>query len=88
MMFEGDTEPTPPDGRVTVGRYESPSEAQIVKGMLESAGIECFLVGENANSMMPAAFRVRVQVAVEDEAAARGLIEGTADDKPAEGLAD
>jgi len=78
MLFEGDPEPTPPEGLVTVGRFESPVEAQIAKGMLESAGVECFLVGENANNLMQAAFRVRLQVRVEDEAAARELIAGPA----------
>ena len=78
MLFEGDPEPTPPEGLVTVARFESPVEAQIAKGMLESAGVECFLVGENANNLIQAAFRVRLQVRVEDEAAARELIAGPA----------
>jgi Putative prokaryotic signal transducing protein len=86
MLFEGDAEPTPPDGLVAVGRFESPVEAQIAKGMLESAGIECFLVGENANNLMQAAFRVRLQVRVEDEAAAQELIAGPSGQEPAEGL--
>ena len=62
MFFEGDPEPTPPEGMVTVGRFESPVEAQMAKGLLESAGVECFLVGENANNLMQSAFRVRLQV--------------------------
>jgi hypothetical protein len=74
MFLDGDTDPTPPEGLVIVGRFESPVEAQIAKGMLESAGIECFLVGENANNLLAAAFRVRLQVRVEDEAAARELL--------------
>jgi hypothetical protein len=74
MLFEGDPEPTPPEGMVTVGRFESPLEAQMAKGMLESAGVECTLVGENANNLMQAAFRVRLQVRVEDEAASRELL--------------
>jgi hypothetical protein len=76
-LFEGDPEPTPPEGMVTVGRFEDPVEAQMAKGMLESAGVECFLVGENVNNLLQAAFRVRLQVRVEDEAAARGLLDGT-----------
>ena len=44
-----------------------------MKGMLESAGVECMLVGENANNLMQAAFRVRLQVKVEDEVAAQGV---------------
>ena len=83
MLFEGDPEPTPPGGLVTVGRFESPVEAQMAKGMLESAGVECVLVGENVNNLLQAAFRVRLQVKVEDEAAARELIAG-----PAGGLED
>jgi hypothetical protein len=74
-FFDGDTEPTPPEGLVVVGRFEDPVEAQMAKGMLESAGVECFLVGENVNNLLQAAFRVRLQVRVEDEAAARELLE-------------
>jgi hypothetical protein len=76
MLFEGDPEPTPAQGMVTVGRFESPVEAQIAKGMLESAGVESLLVGENANNLMQAAFRVRLQVQAEDEATARELLAG------------
>jgi hypothetical protein len=74
MLFEGDPEPTPPEGMVTVGRFESPVEAQMAKGMLEASGVECFLVGENVNNLLQAAFRVRLQVRVEDEDAALELM--------------
>jgi hypothetical protein len=74
MLFEGDPEPYAPEGLVAVARFESPLEAQIAKGMLESAGIETFLVGENANSLIQAAFRVRLQVRIEDETAARAFL--------------
>jgi hypothetical protein len=43
--------------------------------MLESAGVETFLVGENLNQLMPVAFRVRLQVRLEDEAGARELLD-------------
>ena len=85
MLFDGDTEPAPAEGLVVVGRFEDPVEAQMAKGMLESAGVECFLVGENVNNLLQAAFRVRLQVRVEDEAAARELLEGSdldADEDP------
>jgi hypothetical protein len=85
MFLDGDAEPGVPEGLVIVGRFESPVEAQIAKGALESAGVECFLVGENANSLLPAAFRVRLQVRVEDEAAARELLAQSAGDLPGEG---
>ena len=60
---------------VQVGRYLDPAEAQMAKGMLESEGIECFLVGANANALVPLAFRVRLQVQAQDEQAARRLLE-------------
>jgi hypothetical protein len=74
MLFEGDPEPTPPEGLATIARFESPVEAQMAKGLLESSGVECFLVGENANNLIQAAFRVRLQVRLEDETAARELL--------------
>lgn len=46
----------------------------MAKGALESAGVESFLVGENANNLLSAAFRVRLQVREEDEAAAREIL--------------
>jgi hypothetical protein len=75
MLFDGDAEPTPAEGMVTVGRFESPVEAQMAKGLLESYGVECFLAGENANNLIQSAFRVWLQVRAEDEAAARELLE-------------
>jgi len=80
FAFEGDPEPTPPEGLVTVGRYVDSVEAQMAKGMLEAAGVETFLVGENVNHLMPGAFRVRLQVRVEDEAGARELLDEAAED--------
>ena len=78
MLFEGDPEPCAPEGLVTVARFESPLEAQIAKGMLESADIETFLVGENANNLIQAAFGVRIQVRIEDETAARAFLSSAA----------
>ena len=86
MLFDGDPEPTPPEGMVTVGRFESPVEAQLAKGMLEAAGVECFLVGENANNLIQSAFRVRLQVREEDEKAASELLAQPADGEAADGL--
>ena len=61
---------------VTVAKFLEPLDAQMAKGMLESAGILCFLQGEQANSLLALAFRARLQVAAEDEAVARELLEG------------
>jgi len=62
---------------VTVGKFLEPTEAQIAKGMLEAAGIQCFLQGENANNMLAMAFRARLKVRLVDEEAALDLLEST-----------
>ena len=59
---------------VTVAKFLEPANAQMAKGMLEAAGIECFLQGEQANSLLALAFRARLQVAEADEAEARELL--------------
>jgi hypothetical protein len=63
-----------PEQMVTVARFEDPVEAQMAKGMVESAGLECFLQGENANHLLGAAFRARLLVHRKDESAARELL--------------
>jgi hypothetical protein len=68
------TEAFEPDRMVTVARFEDPVEAQMAKGMIESAGFECFLQGENANHLLGAAFRARLLVHKKDESAARELL--------------
>jgi hypothetical protein len=62
------------DDFVTVGKFLGPTEAQIAKGMLEAAGIECFLQGENANNMLALAFRARLKVHIWDQDAAMELL--------------
>jgi hypothetical protein len=66
-----------PDKFVTVGKYVEAVDAQMAKGLLESAGIECFLQGENANSLLGAAFRARLLVHKQDEESARQLLGAT-----------
>lgn len=73
--------PQDSDKLVTVGRFLNPAQAQMAKGMLESFGIFCLLQGEHANSMVPLAFRARLQVLAEDEVAARDLLR-SAEDEP------
>ncbi len=63
-----------PSEFVTVARFLDPAEAQVAKGALEADGIEVFLQGENANSLVPMAFRTRLQVHSNDEVAARELL--------------
>ena len=63
-----------PEKRVAIARFFNPIEAQLARGMLESAGIESFLVGENVNNLIQSAFGVRIEVAAADEEAARELL--------------
>jgi hypothetical protein len=71
-----------PDKFVTVGKYLEAVDAQMAKGLLESSGIECFLQGENANSLLGAAFRARLLVHRQDEEVARQLLNTPDDDIP------
>jgi hypothetical protein len=63
-----------PEKFVMIARYMAPMEAQMAKGVLESASLECFLHGENANALLPPAFRSRLMVHRKDEEAARRLL--------------
>jgi hypothetical protein len=69
-----------PDKFVTVGKFMEPANAQMAKGVLESAGIECFLQGENANSLLAPAFRARLLVHENDKEAALELLDGGKDE--------
>ena len=66
-----------PDKFVTVGKYIEAIDAQMAKGLLESAGIECFVQGENANNLLGAAFRARLLVHKQDEDSAREILGAT-----------
>jgi len=70
---------------VSVAGFQDPSEAQMAKGMLESAGIECLLQGENANELFPGSLRVSVQVRESDEAAAQALLADAELEQPGAG---
>ncbi len=63
---------------VCVRRYASPIEANIVRGLIEEAGIPVQLEGEalvGAYAGVPKVGDVRLLVRIRDEAGARGLIE-------------
>lgn len=68
-----------PDEFVTVEEFIEPVDAQMAKSVLESAGIECFLLGENSNSLLGAAFFAQLQVHQKDEADALKIL-GSSDD--------
>jgi hypothetical protein len=69
-----------PEQFVMIARYLVPMEAQMAKGVLESASLECFLHGENANNLLAPAFRARLMVHKKDEEAAQKLLDTPADD--------
>jgi len=69
-----------PDEFVTVEEFIEPVNAQMVKGVLESSGIECFLLSENTNSLLGAAFYAQLQVHKKDEADALKIL-STLDDE-------
>lgn len=64
-----------PEQYVMIARFMEPVDAQVAKGVLESAGVECFLQGENANNLLALAFRARLMVHKKDEETARQLLE-------------
>jgi hypothetical protein len=61
---------------VTIATFPEPMEANMARSAIESAGIQVFIQGETANSMIPVAFDARLQVRPEDEAAARSVLDG------------
>jgi hypothetical protein len=69
---------------VSVAGFRDPTEAHFAQGMLEAAGIETLLQGENANALYPGALRVKLQVREADEAAARALLADTELEEPAD----
>lgn len=64
---------------VSIATFPEPAEASMARTALESAGIDVFLQGETANSMIPVAFTSRLQVRTEDEAAARSILDAMND---------
>ncbi len=69
------------DELVTVATFQEPMEANMARSALESAGIEVFVRGEVANSLIPVAFESQVQVKAADQAEALKLLSAL-DDSP------
>ena len=63
---------------VTIASFLDPTEAQMARGALESAGIGSFLVGENANILNALAIETALQVRREDEPAATRILDSVA----------
>jgi hypothetical protein len=64
---------------VTIATFPEPAEANLAETVLEGAGIDTFLRGEIANSLIPVAFAAELQVRPEDESAARALLNSRED---------
>ena len=63
------------EAMVTVERYTDMLQAELAKGRLESAGIDCFLAGENAGLLYGNGLdSVQLQVAAIDEEDARAVL--------------
>jgi hypothetical protein len=62
----------------TVARYFSPAEAHAGRMALEAAGLQAWVVDESVGTMYGVGVGTRLQVRVEDEAAARAALEVTA----------
>lgn len=60
---------------VTIATFPEPMEANMARSALEATGIDVFVVGETANSMIPVAFMSQLQVRFEDQAAARSVLD-------------
>ncbi len=68
---------------VTIERFRETLEAELAKGRLDSAGIDCFLVGENAALLYGNGIGgLQLQVRPEDEDDARSILN---DPGPADG---
>lgn len=59
---------------VPVASFPDPATANVARTALESSGIDVFLQGENANSLLPVAFGARVMVRPADETRAREIL--------------
>lgn len=61
---------------VTVERFRDMMQAEMAKGRLDSAGIRCFLTGENAGLLYGVGLDgVLLQVSAADEADARAILD-------------
>lgn len=65
---------------VTIETFWDTVAAEMAKGRLESAGIECFLTGENAARLYGTGLGdLQLQVSPEDEADARAILSDPGD---------
>ncbi len=70
-----DTRPDPNEKLVKVFDCEQESEALVVRGLLESAGIDCFMTAQDTDQELFPVGGVKIQVREEQADEARRLIE-------------
>jgi len=74
-MAESAARPNPNEKLIRVFDTEQESEALVVRGLLESAGIECDVTSLDAQDILPGVGGTIILVREEDAAEARRIIE-------------
>jgi hypothetical protein len=70
---------------ITIRDFRDTAEAEMAKGRLRSAGIDCFLVGENSGVLYGNSIgSIQLQVNPDDESDARAVLDVAADPGDAE----
>ncbi|GGA75532.1 hypothetical protein GCM10011507_28600 [Edaphobacter acidisoli] len=67
--------PDDPEEFVTVREFLEPGEAMLARGALESAGVECLLINENASRIYSGALATQLQVHRQDLADALAILD-------------
>lgn len=73
MAEKASPAPTPNQNLVRIFDTEQEAEAMVIRGLLDSAGIDCDIVGENSPGVLPVG-GIAVLVREEDAARARQLL--------------
>lgn len=71
--------PEDPEDFVTVREFLEPGEAMLARGALESAGVECLLINENASRIYSGALSTQLQVHRKDVPDALEILESPED---------
>jgi hypothetical protein len=68
---------------VTIGQFDSPTQANLYLALLTDAGVEAVLAGEYANEVLPlnSFSPIRLQVAAHDEKQARKILSADFDER-------
>jgi hypothetical protein len=70
---------------ITIQNFRDTAEAEMAKGLLRSAGIDCFLIGEEVGVLYGNSFgTIQLQVNPDDESDARAVLAAVAEPGAAE----